>query len=157
MNFLPVIARELQVQARQPATNRMRWVAATVVMVIWLFLVLSSGRAAVHERAKITFVAISIVALGGVLLAGVFQTADSLSEERREGTLGLLFLTDLRGYDVVLGKLASTSLHTFFALLAIMPVLALPRSMWSLQGETTCLMSNRALMRSFRHEWQRSR
>lgn len=126
MNFLPVIARELQVQARQPATNRMRWAAAAVVIVIWLFLVLSSGRAAVHERAKITFIAISIVALGGVLLAGVFQTADSLSEERREGTLGLLFLTDLRGYDVVLGKLASTSLLTFFALLAIMPVLALP-------------------------------
>lgn len=126
MNFLPVIARELQVQARQPATNRMRWIAAAAVIAIWGFLMVVSGHTSVPERAKVIFIAISIVALGGVMLAGVFQTADCLSEERREGTLGLLFLTDLRGYDVVLGKLASTSLHTFFALLAIVPVLALP-------------------------------
>jgi len=32
---------------------------------------------------------------------GVLITADCLSEEKREGTLGLLFLTDLKGYDVV--------------------------------------------------------
>lgn len=126
MNFLPVISRELQVQARQPATNRMRWIVATAVIVIWGFLMIVSGHASAYERAKITFIAISVVSLGGVMLAGVFQTADCLSEERREGTLGLLFLTDLRGYDVVLGKLASTSLQAFFALLAIVPVLALP-------------------------------
>ena len=41
--------------------------------------------------------------------AGVFLTADCLSEEKREGTLGLLFLTDLRGHDVALGKLLATS------------------------------------------------
>jgi len=49
-----------------------------------------------------------------------------LSEEKREGTLGLLFLTDLRGYDVVLGKLAATSVNAFYGLLAIFPVLAIP-------------------------------
>ena len=41
------------------------------------------------------------------LLSGVRSTADCLSVEKREGTLGLLFLTDLKGYDVVLGKLAT--------------------------------------------------
>ena len=59
-------------------------------------------------------------------MAGVFLTADCLSEEKREGTLGLLFLTDLRGYDVVLGKLMATSVHALYSLLAIFPVLALP-------------------------------
>src|SRR5205823_3412588 len=39
---------------------------------------------------------------------------------------GLLFLTDLRGHDVVLGKLAATSVVSFFAVLAILPVLGLP-------------------------------
>jgi hypothetical protein len=34
MNFLPVITRELQVQARQASTNRMRWIAAGAVMLI---------------------------------------------------------------------------------------------------------------------------
>ena len=42
------------------------------------------------------------------LLSGVWFTADCLSEEKREGTLGLLFLTDLKGYDVVFGKLVAT-------------------------------------------------
>ena len=45
------------------------------------------------------------------LVAGRRFTADCLSEEKREGTLGLLFLTDLKGYDVVLGKVAATSLY----------------------------------------------
>src|SRR5262249_40853198 len=60
------------------------------------------------------------------LAAGRRSTADCLSEEKREGTLGLLFLTSLKGHDVILGKLAATSLNSFFCLLAIFPVLAVP-------------------------------
>ena len=60
------------------------------------------------------------------LLSGVWFTADCLSEEKREGTLGLLFLTDLKGYDVVLGKLVATSLNGLYAVLAAVPILALP-------------------------------
>lgn len=37
-----------------------------------------------------------------------------------------MFLTDLRGYDVVFGKLAATSLNALYGLLAILPVLAVP-------------------------------
>ena len=60
------------------------------------------------------------------LFSGRISTADCLSEEKREGTLGLLFLTDLKGYDVVLGKLAATSVSAFYGLLAALPVLAVP-------------------------------
>src|SRR5208282_145231 len=60
------------------------------------------------------------------LLAGRLMTADCLSVEKREGTLGLLFLTDLKGYDVALGKLAAHSVYAVFGLLAVFPVLALP-------------------------------
>lgn len=50
-----------------------------------------------------------------------------LSERgKREGTLGLLFLTDLKGYDVVFGKLVATSLNSFYGLLAIFPVMGIP-------------------------------
>src|SRR5664279_6501488 len=59
------------------------------------------------------------------LLSGVWFTADCLSAEKREGTLGLLFLTDLKGYDVVFGKLVATSLNGFYAALAAVPILAL--------------------------------
>jgi ABC-type transport system involved in multi-copper enzyme maturation permease subunit len=54
--------------------------------------------------------------------SGVILTADCLSEEKREGTLGLLFLTDLRGYDVVLGKVAIHALQSVYAFLAAFPV-----------------------------------
>ena len=72
------------------------------------------------------FIAVSIVGLIFALFAGIFLTSDCLSSERREGTLGLLFLTDLKGYDVVLGKLGATSIHAIYGLLAIIPVLGLP-------------------------------
>ena len=53
---------------------------------------------------KALYTTLTGFAFGLCLLAGVLLTADCLSEEKREGTLGLLFLTDLKGYDVVLGK-----------------------------------------------------
>ncbi|MGA2555111.1 MAG: ABC transporter permease subunit, partial [Verrucomicrobiota bacterium] len=59
-------------------------------------------------------------------ILGTQLTCDCLSAERREGTLGLLFLTDLRGYDVVFGKLAATSLHAFYSVISLLPVLAIP-------------------------------
>ncbi len=69
------------------------------------------------------------------LLIGVRATADCISEEKREGTLGLLFLTDLKGYDVVLGKLFSTSLTAFYSLLAMIPIMAIPVTMGGVSGE----------------------
>jgi ABC-type transport system involved in multi-copper enzyme maturation permease subunit len=59
------------------------------------------------------------------LLAGVFLASDSLSAERRDGTLGVLFLTPLRSHDLVLGKFAAVSLNAFCGLFSIFPVLAL--------------------------------
>jgi hypothetical protein len=72
--------------------------------------------------------------MGAALGAGLFFTSDCLSEEKREGTLGLLFLTDLRGYDIVLGKLLATSLRGAYALLAVLPVLAVTQLMGGVTG-----------------------
>ena len=66
------------------------------------------------------------ICLAAALATGLFLTSDCVSEEKRDGTLGLLFLTDLRGYDVVSGKLLASSLRGFYALLAVLPVLGLP-------------------------------
>ena len=62
------------------------------------------------------------------------QTADSISQERREGTLGLLLLTDLRGRDIVLGKMLPAALHTVYAVLAMVPVLGLALLMGGVTG-----------------------
>lgn len=58
--------------------------------------------------------------------SGIWITSDCLSGEKRNNTLGLLFLTDLKGYDVVLGKMAAISLHSVYGVAAVFPVLAIP-------------------------------
>ncbi len=91
-------------------------------VVVFLF----NANSAPHDLGQILFWTVSAGALLYCLFTGVRSTADCVSEEKREGTLGLLFLTDLKGYDVVGGKLVATSLNSFYGLTAIFPVLAIP-------------------------------
>src|SRR5262249_53779513 len=69
----------------------------------------------------------TMVGFGFVLamLSGPFSTVDSISRERRDGTLGLLFLTNLRAYEVVLGKIAAASLDMVLTFIGALPVLAI--------------------------------
>jgi ABC-type transport system involved in cytochrome c biogenesis permease component len=126
MSFLPIVDRELRISSRRPATYRMRWILVVAVLLVWFFLLANSQRISTAQRGRMLFMAVGILAFVFSLFSGVFLTADCLSHEKREGTLGLLFLTNLRGYDVVLGKLIATSLHAFYGLLAILPLLSLP-------------------------------
>lgn len=124
MTILPIVERELRVASRRPFT--MRVLVAGVAMIVGVFVFLSNLGASQAALGKYIFTGIAVVAMLDCLFAGRAFTADCLSEEKREGTLGLLFLTDLKGYDVVLGKLAATSLNGFYNLLAVLPVLAMP-------------------------------
>jgi ABC-type Na+ efflux pump permease subunit len=126
MTFLPIVARELRTAARRPATYWVRGGAALALIIIgtWYFLVYSGLPP--QDIARGLFALLTGSAVLYCLLSGVWFTADCLSEEKRDGTLGLLFLTDLKGYDVVFGKLAATSLNGLYAALAVVPILALP-------------------------------
>lgn len=126
MTFLPIVERELRVASRRHATYTMRLAVALVAIVIGVFVYLAGVRLPKATAARHIFTGLSVVGLLYGLAAGRRFTADCVSEEKREGTLGLLFLTHLKGYDVILGKLAATSLNGFFCLLAIFPVIAVP-------------------------------
>ncbi|MDB6109011.1 MAG: hypothetical protein JWR69_761 [Pedosphaera sp.] len=126
MTFLPIVDRELRVASRRRATYWMRAVAALGAIVIGAFMYVVNRQGAPHEFGKNLFAVLSTLSISYCLISGVRSTADCLSEEKREGTFGLLFLTDLKGYDVVFGKLVATSLGAFYGLLAIFPVLAVP-------------------------------
>lgn len=127
MTFLPIVERELRIAARLSATYRNRSLAAGAVMLVALVaLPFSIIARSPSTRGASMFRILSFLAMLYCVLEGVRKTADCLSEEKREGTLGLLFLTDLKGYDVVLGKLAATSLSSIYGLFAILPVLAMP-------------------------------
>src|SRR6266542_6901528 len=127
MTFLPIVERELRVAARRPGTYRVRFLAALAVIAFG-FITLASAPSSLpaHQLGKAIFAMETVIAFACCLFTGVFLTADCLSVEKREGTLGLLFLTDLNGFDVVLGKLTATSLQSVYGLLAIFPMLALP-------------------------------
>src|SRR5579872_4734477 len=127
MTFMPIADRELRVSARSKATRRWRMYFAlagvTIAGALGLISVVSRGMFT-SQLGLAIFSALKWIAYVFACGAGVFLTADCLSEEKREGTLGLLFLTDLHGYDVVFGKLLSTSLSGFYGLLAVFPLLA---------------------------------
>jgi hypothetical protein len=124
MSFLPIVGRELRGASRRRGTYWVRTVVAFLAVLTGavIFVAIPTPGA---QSGRVIFEGLSGLALLYCLASGRTLTVDCLSVERREGTLGLLFLTDLKGYDVVLGKLTATSLNGFFALLAVMPVLAL--------------------------------
>jgi len=137
MTFLPIAARELRVASRKRSTFWVRVVAAIVAVVIgaaFMVLAVFSFGAFGSGLGKGLFATLTWMSLAAVLSAGLFFTSDCLSEEKREGTIGFLFLTDLKGFDVVLGKMAATSLRGFYAFIAIFPILAVTLLMGGVTG-----------------------
>jgi hypothetical protein len=132
--FLPIVERELRAAARRRSTYLGRLGAAAGALLVGCFVFLTTGSFAPQELGMALFQSLAWLAFLFCALAGVRLTADRLSEERREGTLGLLFLTDLKGYDIVLGKLAAAALPAFFNLLAVFPILAIPLTLGGVTG-----------------------
>jgi hypothetical protein len=122
VSFLPIVERELRVVARKTSIYRTRTLVAILgAGLAFLFLVAGyvSGSARLGGQVFSTLVFVAFIYC---LMEGL-RGADAISEEKREGTLGLLF-DRLRGYDVVLGKLAAIALRSLHGLLAFIPVLA---------------------------------
>ncbi|MCX8107364.1 MAG: ABC transporter permease, partial [Verrucomicrobiae bacterium] len=126
MSFLPVVERELRVAARQRQVFWTRMVSAGgAVLCGYLFLwFVSPFRGPMGTGGQLLSM-LSILAFALCVIAGPVLTSDAISAEKREGTLGLLFLTDLHGLDVVLGKLVAASVSAVLALLAALPVMSI--------------------------------
>jgi hypothetical protein len=126
MSFLPIVAREMRVSARKASTYWVRFAAAALALAMggYTFMVLQIAGVGNFAGQMLFGGLIGLIWIYAVL-GGVFKTADALSEEKREGTLGLLFLTDLKGYDIVFGKIVAASVNWFFGLFALFPILAL--------------------------------
>lgn len=132
----PIVERELRVAARRRGTYWLRALSALLAILVfgWLSLLMLDDHLPPSEQGRYLFLSLFGGAFLYCLLSGARLTADCISEEKREGTLGLLFLTDLKGFDIVLGKLAATSLGSVYAVLAIVPVVALPVQMGGITG-----------------------
>lgn len=126
MPLAPVIERELRVASRQPSAYWLRGLAASLfVGVGWLQLSAMelSGRGTGSGWAQLTTV--GWLAFAACVVAGPLLASDTLSREKRQGTLGLLFLTDLSPQAVLWGKLTALLVRTSSMALASVPILAL--------------------------------
>ncbi|HEY3914612.1 MAG TPA: ABC transporter permease [Verrucomicrobiae bacterium] len=126
--LFPVVERELRVAARRRGTYRIRVLAllAAIIVFAWLIFVVGQKQLFPATGGQDFFEGVAFSTAIFSLLTGMFATSDCIGSEKREGTLGLLFLTDLKPFDVVLGKLVANSLNGFYAVVAVLPVLGVP-------------------------------
>jgi ABC-type transport system involved in multi-copper enzyme maturation permease subunit len=124
MTVFPVIVRELRASARQPFTYNLRVLGAGALLVAGVLFGLKVGFAPAFGR--LLFAALHCTLVGAIWVLVPILTADCISVERREGTLGLLFLTPLRGTDIVVAKGLAHGLRAVTLSLAVLPVLTIP-------------------------------
>jgi hypothetical protein len=123
MNFLPVAHLEMRTAARKPMTYYSRCIIGFVALSTGLGFEIAGFNRALSAASAGQAVFGLLAASGYILLAvqATLLTCDCVSWEKREGTLGLLFLTDLNGFDVVAGKLTAQTSRSFYGLLAALP------------------------------------
>ena len=124
MNVLPVIVRELRAQARQPFTFNLRVLGVAAVLATLALLALN--RSLLPGEGGRAYVFLHDVLLVAIWILVPLSTADCISRERREGTLGLLFLTPLKALDIVFAKGLAHGLRALTLWLACLPVMVIP-------------------------------
>ncbi len=149
MNASPVIIRELRAEARRGSNYWLRVLAAGALILVFTSIIYSSpfsggqlGMALFGGLQQTFFYAIWVLV--------PLMTADCVSREKREGTLGLLFLTPLTVTDVIAGKAAIHVLRAVTLFLAALPVLGLPFVLggldWRLALWAAVTLGNAALL-----------
>lgn len=135
MRFLSVADRELRAAARRSATYYVRWITGVgfFVLLVWLLWVFDAFTN--QRRVPDVLQVFAVMIFFYCLIIGTARTADCLSSEKREGTLGLLYLTNLNSAEIVAGKLCSNALATVYGLVAIFPIMAIPLLMGGVTGD----------------------
>jgi hypothetical protein len=132
--LVPIIERELRVASRRAGTYWTRLGAAGAATFITGAFVIVSQLAAIAGATVFgatvfsgypLFLTLRTLGFAAALAGGLFLASDSLSEERREGTLGLLLLTGLSAGQVVLGKALVAIFRGAQWLLAALPLAGL--------------------------------
>ena len=124
MTMLPVVTRELRAEARHPFTYWGRVLAMAGMLGMVVVFVVTQGLQPGGGAGLFLWLHRTLLCLVWVLVP--MMTADVISRERREGTLGLLFLTPLKPWDIVVAKSVAHGLRAFSFCLAVLPVLTIP-------------------------------
>src|SRR6516165_3038490 len=147
MILLPTVERELRTSARHAGTYHLRLVAAGALLFAILVFTVRHGFA-IGLGGKL-FGDLHLALFTAIWIAVPFLTADCISRERREGTLGILFLTRLRAQDIVLAKCLAHSLRALTLWLAVLPLITVPILFGGVSGREamlSCLVNATALL-----------
>lgn len=125
LNVWPVAQRELREGARRPVNHRLRFLSAVVGTVL-LWSIVANYQGAVERLGVWLLGGLHAVVLGLIFVIVPGLTADCIAREKREGTLGLLFLTPLKAGGIVAGKALVSLLRAFTLWLAVVPILIIP-------------------------------
>ncbi len=125
MAFLPIVDRELREASRRPLTWRVRagLAMAGVATASVLSLLLLLNNVPSSAWGEYLFLSLTGVLALYALFAGPALAASCICEEVRDGTLGLLFLTDLKPLDIILGKASGKAIAAGYGLLGMVPLL----------------------------------
>jgi ABC-type transport system involved in multi-copper enzyme maturation permease subunit len=125
MSAVAVIGRELRAESRRPGNYWLRVLAAGGLMMVFASLVITWQDDAAY-LGRTLFRILYQTTLFACWILSPLMTADCISRERREGTLGLLFLTPLTPLDVILGKSGVHILRVLTLFVAALPILGMP-------------------------------
>lgn len=124
MLSVALIRRELQIQSRKRATYDLR--IGWGMLAIGVLLVFSYSFPAQSMNGRTLF-SVLHGCLGVMLfLVAPIIAADSISREKREGTLGLLLLTIVKPWEIIFGKFGAHFTRLIYLALTFVPFLFLP-------------------------------
>jgi len=124
MTLLALLLRELRVASRHAFTYYLRALGAGVLVLACIFFGLTHGFDS--NIGSQLFASLHFTLFCAIWILVPLLTADSISRERREGTLGLLFMTRLKASDIVAAKSLAHSLRAMALLAAVVPVVSIP-------------------------------
>lgn len=123
MNIFPIIVRELRAQSRHPINYSLRLFGAALSTLLLAFFLWGKPDTQSGNHA---FGILSLATFCSVWIVVPLITADSLSREKREGTLGLLFLTPLTPIEIIFGKGIIHAIRSLTLLIAVVPIMTIP-------------------------------
>jgi ABC-type transport system involved in multi-copper enzyme maturation permease subunit len=124
MTVFPVIGRELRSAARHSFTYHLRVLGVGALLLASVLFGMEQGFRA--NRGGVLFGGLHFTLFMAIWIMVPLLTADCISRERRDGTLGLLFLTPLKAGGIVVAKGIVHGLRALTLWIAVLPVLAIP-------------------------------
>ena len=122
----PVILRELRAGSRRWTTYWLRLLGAGVVVLAIGYWLSQPQSFFARQPGREVFLQIHRIILLAIWIVVPLMTADCLSREKREGTLGLLFLTNLSAREIVFAKATAAGLVGLTLWLAVVPIMTVP-------------------------------